>query len=219
MTQSFDVFFDLRLNKRLSKQSWGWWFETPSRPLWRHCNEFLLFQVKVWCRQTTSHYLNQYWPRCMSPYGVNDQFAIAIESITMYLVILQSNLECYGKINISEDVISNVPTHSHFINMSVSLGKYLKWHNPCYYIKINVQLLYRHKHAPKSLSLCTNHEVNLIDPSTAPLGWNEVQDWLCCELTEATIGNEISGPIQTNITEAVCRRVSYIKSEHAHTRI
>ena len=37
-TRSFDVFFDLRLHKRLSKQSWGWWFETPSRPLWRHCN-------------------------------------------------------------------------------------------------------------------------------------------------------------------------------------
>ena len=28
VTQSFDVFFDLRLNKWLSKQSWGWWFET-----------------------------------------------------------------------------------------------------------------------------------------------------------------------------------------------
>ena len=27
----FDVFFDLHLNKRLSKQSWGWWFETPTR--------------------------------------------------------------------------------------------------------------------------------------------------------------------------------------------
>ena len=26
------------LNKRLKKQSWGWWFETPSRSLWRHCN-------------------------------------------------------------------------------------------------------------------------------------------------------------------------------------
>ena len=24
------------LNKRLSKQLWGWWFETLSRPLWRH---------------------------------------------------------------------------------------------------------------------------------------------------------------------------------------
>ena len=31
-------FFDLRLNKRLSKQSWGWWFKTLSCPLWRHCN-------------------------------------------------------------------------------------------------------------------------------------------------------------------------------------
>ena len=38
VTRSFDAFFDLRLNKRLSKQSWGWWFESPSRPLWRHCN-------------------------------------------------------------------------------------------------------------------------------------------------------------------------------------
>ena len=28
VTRSFDVFFDLRLNKRLSKQSWRWWFET-----------------------------------------------------------------------------------------------------------------------------------------------------------------------------------------------
>ena len=38
MTQSFDVLFDLHLNKRLIKQSWGWWFETRSCPLWRHCN-------------------------------------------------------------------------------------------------------------------------------------------------------------------------------------
>ena len=34
--RSFDVFFDLLPKKRLSKQSWGWWFETPSRSLWRH---------------------------------------------------------------------------------------------------------------------------------------------------------------------------------------
>ena len=32
-------FLDLRPNKRLSKQSWGWWFETLSRPLWRHCHD------------------------------------------------------------------------------------------------------------------------------------------------------------------------------------
>ena len=40
VTRSFYVFFDLCLNKRLSKQCCGWWFETPSNPSWRHCNGF-----------------------------------------------------------------------------------------------------------------------------------------------------------------------------------
>ena len=31
-------FYDLRLNKWLSKQWWGWWYGIPSHPLWRHCD-------------------------------------------------------------------------------------------------------------------------------------------------------------------------------------
>ena len=46
VTRSFDVLFDLRLNERLSKQSWGWWFETLSRPLWRH----------IMCCRCSRHY-------------------------------------------------------------------------------------------------------------------------------------------------------------------
>ena len=38
VTRSFDVFFDLRVNKRLSKQPRGWRLETPSWSLWRHRN-------------------------------------------------------------------------------------------------------------------------------------------------------------------------------------
>ena len=38
VARSFGVFFDLRLNKRLSKQPWGWWFETPLWSLWCQCN-------------------------------------------------------------------------------------------------------------------------------------------------------------------------------------
>ena len=38
VTRKFDVFFDLRPNKQLSKQPWDWWFETPTGSLWRHCN-------------------------------------------------------------------------------------------------------------------------------------------------------------------------------------
>ena len=39
VTWSFEVFFGLRLNEWLSKQSWGWWFEMPLHSLWCHCNE------------------------------------------------------------------------------------------------------------------------------------------------------------------------------------
>ena len=40
VTRRFNIFFDLRLINRLSKQSWGWWFETPSCSSWRHRNDF-----------------------------------------------------------------------------------------------------------------------------------------------------------------------------------
>ena len=40
VTRSFDVFFDLPLFTRLSKDSWGWWFERLSGQLWRHSNGF-----------------------------------------------------------------------------------------------------------------------------------------------------------------------------------
>ena len=60
VTLSFDVFFDLRLNKRPSKQWWGWWFEMPSSPLWRHCNEvsmllFCIMGLKIMLLKYLSH--------------------------------------------------------------------------------------------------------------------------------------------------------------------
>ena len=48
VTRSVDVFFDLLLNKRLSKQSWGWWFETPWHPLWRHHNAKGMNGSELW---------------------------------------------------------------------------------------------------------------------------------------------------------------------------
>ena len=55
VTPNLDVFFDLRLNKGLSKQSWGWWFETLSRPLWRHGNEHQDLCI------ISSSYVNSNW--------------------------------------------------------------------------------------------------------------------------------------------------------------
>ena len=51
--RSFDVFFDLRPNKRLCKQTWGWWFDTLSCSLWRHCNGL----SRWWCTMLTKYYL------------------------------------------------------------------------------------------------------------------------------------------------------------------
>ena len=47
VTRSFDVFFVWRLNKRRWFETpWikGWWFETPSRSLWRHRNTVAAWQ-------------------------------------------------------------------------------------------------------------------------------------------------------------------------------
>ena len=57
VTRSFDVFCHLRLNKQLSKQSWGRWFETLLRPLRRHCNG-QYFCRAIWHISQRLEYLN-----------------------------------------------------------------------------------------------------------------------------------------------------------------
>ena len=57
VTRSFDVFFDLRLNKRLSKQPWGWWFETPSWSLRRQCNELIATEWRIYA---SINYIDSY---------------------------------------------------------------------------------------------------------------------------------------------------------------
>ena len=85
VTRSFDVLFDLRLNKCFSKQSGGWWFETPSLPFWRHCNvkmnafwfaeccclgskHLLMWWLRA--EKVTSHCLNQRLHNSLTAYGV-----------------------------------------------------------------------------------------------------------------------------------------------------
>ena len=64
VTRRFDVFFDLRLNKRLSKQPWGWWFETPSCSLRLQCNgEWIIYigleYIYICCLQFSQNRFRQ----------------------------------------------------------------------------------------------------------------------------------------------------------------
>ena len=78
VTRSFDVFFDLHLNKQLSKQMWGWWFETPSHSLWCHCNDNIgSDNGSVPCGEPTN-FLEQWWLSSMMPYGIASWYYIQI---------------------------------------------------------------------------------------------------------------------------------------------
>ena len=48
VTRSCDVFFDLRVNKRLSKQTRRWWLEAPPRSLWHHCNVWSQLYIYIY---------------------------------------------------------------------------------------------------------------------------------------------------------------------------
>ena len=54
--RTFDVSFDLCLNKWLWKQSWGWWFETPLCSLWHHRNGYIILTRNLRNRLTV-HFL------------------------------------------------------------------------------------------------------------------------------------------------------------------
>ena len=60
VTRSFEVFFHLHPNKRLSKQSWGWWVQTLSRPLWRQCNGILWDVITYLVLGPKSSYIHIY---------------------------------------------------------------------------------------------------------------------------------------------------------------
>ena len=91
VTRSFDVFFDLRLNKWLSKQPWGWWFETPSWSLWRYRDGTWMFQVinlwhnEVIWRHRSGLILAQSMACCLkAPYRYKNQYWVVIKGIKVF---------------------------------------------------------------------------------------------------------------------------------------
>ena len=52
----------------------GWGISCETALMWMSLDftddQSTLVQVMAWCRQATSHYLSQCWPRSLSPYGV-----------------------------------------------------------------------------------------------------------------------------------------------------
>ena len=83
VTRRFDVFFDLRLNKLLSKQSWGWWFKTLSRTLRRHSYGHPSL-VEIICRVKDRAHLSTF------KIFIFEKFSCFIV-LVVFLVIVQSS--------------------------------------------------------------------------------------------------------------------------------
>ena len=84
VTRSFDVFFDLRLNEWLSKQSWGWWFETSSRSLW--CPSNVKFRLLPHT-QFVKWFSGSYWSQVIFCYR-HISLTHSELFIKMYMIIL-----------------------------------------------------------------------------------------------------------------------------------
>ena len=119
VTRSFDVFFDLR--KRLCKQSWGWWFETPSRSLWPHrngWNQFTLYlHVFCSCRQDTNTmmtFLITFHTCFLQPLFFISRFFVANDTDYRTYIPFDNNIEvgcflCYV-------AVSNRQPYSYYIS-------------------------------------------------------------------------------------------------------
>ena len=98
VTRGFDVFFDLRQNKRLSKQSLGWWFETRSTPFLRHCNGFL--------------FICHWW---------YEEFGVRSRYLRQGLVITSHNLLWYAITYPCLRFLLMMPKSSYIININLNL--------------------------------------------------------------------------------------------------
>ena len=102
VTRSFEVFSDLRLNKRLNKPSWGWWFETPSCSLWRHCHGLILQQ----CQRRSEGSL---WECVMSPDVSPDNNVSQIEWYMTFHRWWTTTLTGKNSIGMESHILSHIP--------------------------------------------------------------------------------------------------------------
>ena len=125
VTRSFHVFFDPLLSKRLSKQSWGWWFETPSWSLWRHGNAHTVFVLSISALLLLPICLipDLWWNCCQAPRPITA--ANPLIEIYQWLVIAELLQQGFGSYGISWN---NTPVR---LFLCWHVEAWIKWHYIC----------------------------------------------------------------------------------------
>ena len=123
VTRSFDVFFDLRQNKLLSKQPLRWWFETPPGTLWLHCNDFYCCLKVAWFDA-----LNHWLKVCRDNLSINNS-TLKMEILSFWQNCFHrsgrwylDNFRCSARWNFHQsfEICDSVHTIPHSIYLSQS---------------------------------------------------------------------------------------------------
>ena len=96
-----------------------------------------LVQVMAWCRQATSHYLNQCWPRSLPPYGVTrPQWVNEVSHVTLLSNLLKTHV--FIEINCIKCTISYICSVATLLILNKTrpdnlLGPTItSWHHECW---------------------------------------------------------------------------------------
>ena len=142
VTRSFAVFFHLCLNKRLSKQSLGWRFETSSCSLWRHCNDVpCIIQHRNDCRlisRTGCRFALNQWGTALLCNDISHWLGANLESalIICSMHIHNTRVGCNKKY---QNLHIQIKTGSSYL-LTNKAARILQ--NPLYCIYHNVSQLY-----------------------------------------------------------------------------
>ena len=90
-----------------------------------------LVQVMAWCRQATSHYLSQCWPRSVSPYGITrpqwvKRLKTTVSTIGYWSVLLIQNTDSIPLVescSIKKCFQRDHPVVSEWLSLTAFLGQ------------------------------------------------------------------------------------------------
>ena len=114
--RSFDVFFELCLNKRLSKQSRRRWFETSLRSLWRHCNVNSTHCSQALATGLEMRNISRPWPNLSSSEG--SQYISACQISGHYCHAFSVTFEMFHWVNMPPKIIKSTDRDQNLIRWS-----------------------------------------------------------------------------------------------------
>ena len=135
-----DISFDLILNKRLSKQRWGWWFVTPSHPLWSHCNDVRANMAMVSDGQflfRRKHFggllaYNKITMTCLIEFRISHIFLLSVDFVGNFAKYLAVLFKC-KRIEVATTLKS--PAENYWGCMLIGYGYWiLLWFTQAYFL-------------------------------------------------------------------------------------